>query len=540
MPPPGSAPGITSPPGLPALTTTTSNSHKPSIKGAVAAGHRLTAESAAEILRAGGNAFDAAIGGFFTACVTEPVLASLGGGGFLLARDSAGQEQLFDFFTQTPRAKPRVHGIDFNRVTVDFGAARQDFHIGLGACATPGTVRGMFGIHRHLGSMPVAELVRPAVELARTGVAVNPYQSYLFEVVAPVCRTESAWPLFASPNRPGALAQPGDVFRNPGFADVLEALAREGEALFYEGEIAALIVEQCRQGGYLAREDLQAYKVCRRAPLEINYRDHRLIINPPPSAGGLLIGFGLELLKSIDLAGSGFGSAPHIRVLIETLLATSEARSRHLFDTSDKAVLDPELMAQYRRRVLTHTRASRGTTHISIIDAARNIASLTVSNGVGCGRLIAGTGFMLNNMLGEQDLNPGGFHRWRPNERMSSMMAPGILLADNGTVSALGSGGSNRIRTAILQVVCNMVDFRMDAATAVASPRVHIETDALHREPGYPAQTMRFMEKDFPGHRVFAQPNMFFGGVHLAQLNRHGALCAVGDLRRDGVGMVVD
>ncbi len=514
------------------------------MKGAVAAGHRLTAEAAAEILRAGGNAFDAAIGGFFTACVTEPVLASLGGGGFLLARDHAGQNQLFDFFTHTPGATPRNDGVDFHPVTVDFGAVRQEFHIGHGACAAPGTVRGMFDVHRRLATLPIRELMAPAVELARSGVRVNRFQSYLLDLVSPIYRTESALPLFASPNQtgqPGQLMQPGDVFSNPQLADVLEALSREGEALFYEGELAARIVAQCRQGGgYLTHKDLKKYRVCRRAPLEIPYRNQRLITNPAPSAGGLLIGFGLELLKQAGGEfGDRFGSVAHVATLIETLRVTSEARSRHFCDGPNEALLNPELLEQYRRRVLGRARAARGTTHLSIIDAESNIASLTVSNGEGCGRLLADAGFMLNNMLGEEDVNPGGSERWNPNQRMSSMMAPGVLLADEGTVSALGSGGSNRIRTAILQVVCNRVDFGMDLEAAIAAPRMHIETDALHRERDFPAPAVRFLAENFPGHRVFEEPNMFFGGVHAAQLNSHGELSAVGDPRRDGVGVVV-
>ncbi len=513
------------------------------MKGAVAAGHRLTAESAAEILRAGGNAFDAAIGGFFAACVTEPVLASPGGGGFLLARDCNGQNRVFDFFTHTPGAAPGDDA-DFHPVTVDFGAVLQEFHIGFGSCAVPGTVRGMFDVHRRLATLPMRELIQPAVELARSGVAVNPFQSYLLELVSPIYRTESALPLFASSNHPGKLMQPGDVFYNPQLADMLEALSREGEALFYEGEIAARIVEQCRQGGYLTREDLKEYRVCRRTPLEIPYRGHRLITNPAPSAGGLLIGFGLELLGGVDFTAadksSSWGTGVHINTLIETMRATSEARSRHFCDGPSEALLNPKLLAQYRRRVLGRTRAFRGTTHLSVIDADANIASLTVSNGEGCGRLMADTGFMLNNMLGEEDVSgPGGFNQWQPNQRMSSMMAPGILLADDGAVSALGSGGSKRIRTAILQVVCNLVDFDMDLEAAITAPRVHIETDTLHREQNFPAQTVQSLARDFPDHHVFEKPNMFFGGVHVAHLNRHAQLSAVGDPRRDGIGVVV-
>ena len=161
-----------------------------------------------------------------------------------------------------------------------------------------------------------------------------------------------------------------------------------------------------------------------------------------------------------------------------------------------------------------------------------------MSNGEGCGRLLPGAGFMLNNMLGEADVNPGGFHRWRPNQRMSSMMAPSILLGDD-TQTALGSGGSNRIRSALLQVLSNLVDYGMDAPSAVAAPRVHIEADALRLEAGLPAAAVGALVRDFPDHRIFPEPHMFFGGVHLAQVGRGGELSAVGDPRRDGVGLVV-
>ncbi len=518
------------------------------MKGAIAAGHRLTAEAAADILRSGGNAFDAAIGGFFAACVAEPVLASLGGGGFLLAQAGAGGErQVFDFFAHTPKNRPPdgMDGVDFHPVHADFGATRQEFHIGLGACATPGTVRGMFSVHRHLGAMPMADLVAPAVALARGGAPVNRFQAELLGVVAPIYRTESARPLFASRRQPGALLQPGEVFHNPALAEVLEALAAEGEALFYDGELAARMVEQCAYGGCLGRADFSDYAVHRRAALDLDYRDHRLATNPPPSAGGLLIGFGLEWLKGVggvdfrgesagnlddesvadfgpsagdevgestsestDKSAGKFGSEAHVRALIDTMRATCDARGQHFGAGAKAAKLRPELLAQYRRQVAGRRRAARGTTHLSIIDAAGNIAALTVSNGEGCGRLLPGAGFMLNNMLGEDDINPGGVGNWRPNQRLSSMMAPSILRSADGVA-------------------------------AIAARRVHIENDALSMEAGLPAATVQALRQDFPDCRVFDKPNMFFGGVHIAQMNHRGQLSASGDPRRDGVGVVV-
>ncbi|MGI9311243.1 MAG: gamma-glutamyltransferase, partial [bacterium] len=333
------------------------------MKGAVAAGHRLTAEAAAEILRDGGNAFDAVIAGFWVACVAEPVLVSLGGGGHLLARVGDGSSRVFDFFAHTPKTKSRDGDeADFRTVTVDFGAARQAFHIGLGACATPGAVRGMFSVHRRLASMPMRELARPAIELARAGVAVNAFQSYLLGLVAPIYRTASAFPLFASESSKGELARAGDVLRNPRLADVLEALSREGDALFYRGEIARRIVEQSRAGGWLTRADLRDYEVFERDALEVEYRGHRLATNPPPSAGGLLINLGFESLARCAFACDGIGGAAHVGAIAQALQAIAQARDQHCAEDLRADSPPSDSLARICRRVLARERAARGTT----------------------------------------------------------------------------------------------------------------------------------------------------------------------------------
>ena len=172
------------------------------------------------------------------------------------------------------------------------------------------------------------------------------------------------------------------------------------------------------------------------------------------------------------------------------------------------------------------------TTHLSVIDSEGNAASVTTSNGEGSSHVIPGTDIMVNNMLGEEDLNPHGFHQWTPNQRMSSMMAPTMVLQGGRPYLVLGSGGSNRIRTAILQVISNLVDFDMSLAAAVAAPRIHWENDLFHLEPGY--------DRDALGHIIgSAEPvwwqaqNMFFGGVHAVGLDA-GGLHGAGDSRRRG------
>ena len=198
-----------------------------------------------------------------------------------------------------------------------------------------------------------------------------------------------------------------------------------------------------------------------RTPLELAYGGARLFTNPPPSSGGILIAFALELLKEADLDAAGFGSAAHLERLARSMALTNKARIESRLHEADapESLLDPVFLDTYRRQILGRPAARHGTTHISVIDAAGNLASLTVSNGEGSGYLIPGTGIMLNNLLGEDDINPHGFHRWPVDQRMCSMMAPTVLVEADGTTVALGSGGSNRIRTAVLQVLLNLLEF---------------------------------------------------------------------------------
>ncbi len=438
-------------------------------KGVVAAGHTVTAQAAAEILAEGGNAFDAALAGLAAACVPEVVLASIGGGGFLMAHVAARDETiLYDFFADTPLSKGPLSDLDFRAIEADFGPATQEFHIGAGATATPGFVPGLYAVHGDLCTLPMERLLEPAIRTAREGVEMSAFHAYLFTVIAPILTaSEAARALFAPGGR---LLEAGETYRNPALADTLEALAREGEALFREGAVGKAIVAQSRElGGYLTQDDLARYR----------------------------------------LAGD--------RVFDEAAL------SAHL------AALEGA------------TLASRGTTHISVIDAAGNAAAGTISNGEGNGLLVDDYGFMLNNMLGEEDLNPGGFHRWRPGTRLSSMMAPTLVRMDDGGLIALGSGGSNRIRTAILQVLLNLLAHGMALEEAVAAPRIHLEkcgTLSLEGELEE-GQKSHLIAAHGNNANVWPERNMFFGGVHAAARWPDGRLEGAGDPRRSGVVLLV-
>jgi gamma-glutamyltranspeptidase/glutathione hydrolase len=481
------------------------------------------------------------------ACVAEPILASFGGGGFLLVRPAAGGPAapvVFDFFGQTPKTRLPPDEIDFVPVEADFGSTRQAFHIGMGAVATPGVVKGLFAAHRALGRMPMREVVAPAVALARRGVETTPMQAYMARVVGAILKhTPESFALLVSPERPGELVQAGEVYRLPEVADLLEILAIEGEDLFYRGEIAARIALGCRRGGQLTMADLEGYRVEVRRPVEIEVLGARLFLNPPPSSGGILIAFALELLRDVLLARPARSCADFITTLARAMTATNRARvEARLHDLDEhevaEAALAPQLLARYRREVLHGPQGRGGTTHISVVDRFGSAASLSISNGEGCGHVVPGTGIMLNNMLGEEDINPHGHHRWPADRRLASMMTPVIGLDRGGAVTALGSGGSNRIRTAILQVLVELFAFGSDLEAAVTAPRLHVEEDKLSIEPGFPEPVLEALARGFVLDR-WAEKSMFFGGVHAARREERGSVSGAADERRDGAVIAV-
>lgn len=512
--------------------------------GVIAAGHTLTAEAAEHMLRAGGNAYDAVLAGMCAACSAEPVLASPGGGGFLMARPADGSPRLYDFFAHTPASRRSESELDFYAFIADFGTAQQEFHIGRGTVAVPGMIRGLFEVQRELCRLSMRDIVAPAVSFAREGVVQTAFQAYLFDVIKATCMsTEAVRAIFASPTVEGEPVREGEVLRQPELADTLETLAHEGDDLFYRGEIAAAIAEDMRDGGQLTREDLKAYRVERRAPLQVNYKNARVFTNPPPSSGGLLIALGLKLAESQVLNGATFGSDLQVERLARIMEATASARleacARSETGTLDEALLlDEALVQRYRSEVAGRLSALRGTTQITVIDAGGNIASLTISNGEGSGYVAPGTGIVLNNMLGEEDLNPDGFHRWPVAHRMTSMMAPTILERRDGGIVATGSGGSNRIRSAILQVVLNLMDHGMSLEQAVLSPRVHLDAGRLSLEGGFDGERLKRILEAFPDHHLWTERNMFFGGAHSC-MQKGRSLMGVGDPRRSGVVVTV-
>ena len=509
--------------------------------GVAASGSAEVSRTAVAILEAGGNAFDAVLAALCTASIAEPLLVSLGGGGFLLALPDGQKPRVYDFFCQTPKRRRPTAELDFYPIMANFGTAAQEFHIGMGSIAVPGIIAGIFEAHRELGRMPLQDIMAPAIELARSGVRVDDFHHYIIRILRPIMQaTPEAFALYESPMHPGRLIRAGEMLCNPQAAGAMERMVAEGPDLFYRGEWAARMADDClARGGQVTREDLAAYRVEKREPVVFRYRGTRCAINPPPSPGGCLIAFALGVLSDWDSSADAWGDPSHALNLLRGMRAASVARHRYHLESGlerekMERLLGEDTVQEWQQALQLNSLFSRGTTHISVADRSGNIASLTASNGEGCAYVLPGTGIMLNNMLGEEDLNFGGFHRWKEGVRLASMMSPAVAELADGTRIALGTGGSNRIRSAITQVLVNLLDFGMSLGEAVTAPRMHLEGDMLSIESGFAEDTLAALQAAAPRHHVWPTKNLFFGGVHTVSIQHGGIFDGAGDPRRGG------
>ena len=494
--------------------------------GVIASGDRATTECAAELLRGGGNAFDAAVAAGFGATVAEPALTSLGGGGFLLARTAAGAAVLFDFFVDTPGDGAVAQEPHFEPVTIRFPGSSQVFNVGRGSVAVPGTLAGLLHVHERLGRLPLEQVVAPAIALARNGVELSAAQAYFLGLLRPIFNlTEGGRNQFGL--HEGELSQ-GRELRNPELAAFLETLPETRGRSFYEGEFARRIEADLRRDGLLTMRDLASYRVIERQPLELAYRRFRLLSNPAPSFGGSLLGLALQLTEAQELGASEWGSATHLRTLAAVNVEVARLRDTGFGAEAGLEDVDTESIARIRR-------VSGGTTHLCVADAEGNVATLTASNGEGSGYVVPGTGIMLNNMLGEDDLHPEGFHNDPPGVRVSSMMSPSILLEGDTVRLAIGSGGSKRIRSAIYQVLTHRIDFGLGLQAAIDAPRLHWDGERMQLEPGFPTESVNAVRSYRPTN-LWKRRDVYFGGVQAVEPGVAGAA----DPRRGGVATRVE
>jgi gamma-glutamyltranspeptidase/glutathione hydrolase len=427
---------------------------------------------------------------------------------------------LLDFFVEASgRGADPAQRAPLVAVDVSFGDAEQVFHVGASSCGTYGTPAGICAAVERFGTVPLAELAAPAAALARDGVLINDVQAYLFEILAPIyAATPEARELFMPEGR---IVRAGDRLRDAPLADSLERLGAEGAAPFYSGDLGARVSDYvCERGGTLTREDLALYRAEPREPVHVSYRGRDVLTNPPPSAGGTLLAYALALLE----LESG---PPDALALVRAMeRAQSERTPAFLTGLSEPGFLERFMAGRLG-----------STTHIAVMDAGGWACSVTCTNGEGSGIVVPGTGVHVNNMLGEQDLSPLGFFTHPPGRRLPSMMAPTVVLGTDGAPElALGSAGSNRIRSTLLQVIVNVIDRGMGAAAAVDAPRLHFEDDLVYAEPGIDAGAL-----ERAGYEMawFRHLNLFFGGCQAVERDpATGTLDGAGDPRRGGAVVV--
>ncbi len=515
-------------------------------RGTVAAGDPRTVAAGVELLRAGGTAVDAAVAAVFAACVAEPPLTSVFGGGFVSFAGRDGAATL-EAFAQVPGrglgpAREQA-GLDFHGIDVDFGATTQAFHIGRGSVAVPRLLPGLLHLHREAGRCALSQVIAPAVKLAREGVRMSAAVAHILRLLEPILVHDPEVAALFAPG--GRLLSEGERFVSPDLADMLEHLGAGGAAAVQERLLEAFGAP----AGRLTRQDLVASEIAFSPPLEVMVGPGRVSLPPPPSAGGALVGFGLRLLE-----GSGRGvwqdETQAWAHLAAAMAVTSAARGERVRAGGhpDASMLEDGFVDRWREPFARAVREGwpggssepddllGSTTHVSVVDAEGRMCAVTSSNGEGCGHLVPGCGVMANNFLGEEDLHPEGFHRQMAGSTIRSMMTPTLVLdAEGRPAAALGSGGSNRIRTVLLQTLARHLLGGVPLGEAVLGARLHFEDDGISFEQQGPDG--RGMDRA-AGHLAalgyelvtFERPSMYFGGVHAVSAAGEG----IGDPRRGG------
>jgi gamma-glutamyltranspeptidase/glutathione hydrolase len=501
---------------------------------AAAAGTPYAAEAAAETYRAGGNAADAAVAAAAAVSVTEPLMSSVGGGGFALVRDASGGAELIDYYDVMPgKGLPDSAfgaGGAPQTIILKYGAGVRSI-VGGASSAVPGSFRGWEKLLERHGRLGLGDALAHAVRLAREGFNLCRTSGLWLQVAEEVLRlTDETRKHFYRGDR---VYLEGEEVRFPELADTLQAVGEGGAELFYEGELARTIsAYMLKMGGIITEEDLADYEAVVREPMSVSYGAGAMYTNGPPSAGGSTLAQMLKVVSAYDLVA--MPDAEYANLVAGAMrLALQDRDTAYLDGAKNREVAErltgEEYASEQRRRIFSSF-GSPHTTHLSCVDDDGLAVSITASMGYGSGLVVPGTGIPMNNSLGEPELNPRGFHALEPGERLISSMSPTVVSSEEGGLISLGSPGASRIPTAILQTVINVVDFGMALEEAVFAPRFHAEGDLFAYEAGARTAGLDGYEQVLS----YETPNMFFGGVNAVRRTPGGRFEAAADPRRSG------
>ena len=502
---------------------------------AAAAGSVPGAEAAANVARAGGNAVDACLAASIMAWVAEPFFGSIGGSGFVLVRAPSGKIEIFDGNTAMPHTIPGETGQGLQRVFFPEYADGMYTGIGGGSVGVPGILAAAHRAWELHGNIEWEALFSDAIAAARYGLPMSKTASYYLSVTwDPVwCKYPNASRIFAPEGEP--LAE-GETLIQAELAESLELVAQRGPEVFYSGELAdALTTEIQRDGGFMTTDDLGRYEPLVRQALISEVWGWRVDTNPPPAVGGAVLIHMLALLHSADL----HDPVERLRAIVEAQRMATGYRRERYGDPTGVASAFQEAIESINgrhatgndsiRRFTQRAKRSQDTTHGSAADSDGYVCSITESNGYGAGLVV--NGMLLNNSLGEEELNPLGVHGLAPGSRCHSNMAPTIA-SGPGVVVGLGSPGADRIVGAIAQTLMRMAVDGDTLEEAVAAPRAHLDPrpdgETLCFEPSLPGDQLGFTP------RPYDDIHMFFGAVQAASVSEDGTVDAIHDPRRSG------
>jgi gamma-glutamyltranspeptidase/glutathione hydrolase len=466
--------------------------------GIVTSSSKLASEAGVAVLKQGGNAVDAAIATAFALAVTWPSAGNIGGGGFMVYHGDDGHATTFDFREKAPLAATQRMYLGLDGNVVD-----NSNHIGPLAVGVPGTVAGLYKAHQELGSLPWADLVAPAVKLARDGIPIS-YSLYTGFV-----RSKDRFDQYPSSSAKfykadGSFYELGETWRQPDLAHTLELIQNNGADGFYKGENAARLAGfMAGIGGIITEEDLLKYESQEREPVRGTYRGYDIVSMPPPSSGGVVLIEMLNMLEGFDLAAMGHNSADYLHVLTETMRRAYADRAEHLGDpdfnegmplqrlmdkdyaTILRASIDMDEASESSPADFAQIYESEETTHFSVVDREGNMVSMTytLEFGYGSGIVVEGGGYLLNNELGDFNAVPGvtnfrGLIGTSPNlvapeKRPLSSMTPTIVAKDGKPIFTAGSPGGKTIINTTMQVILNVIDHEMNIAQSVEAGRIH-------------------------------------------------------------------
>ncbi len=504
---------------------------------AVAAPNTAALNAGLEVVADGGNAVDAAVAAAIAAMCTEPGIVSLLGGAYVNVWPAGGSPVVVDGYVEMPGrgVDPSRFGGGIRHVSTNYGGG-VTMGAGHGSVANSGAVQGLALARDLYGRVPWARAVEPAARACAEGYRVGASAALYLDAVHDSLFGDDPEASALVTGADGRALSPGEVVTNADLADILELLAAQGPSLFTSGAVGRVLVEQMSQhGGLITREDLLTYEPLVREPTMRRLGSWSVALNPPPSVGGPMLAVMLG-----ELARGSAWSWRDVIAIQQRVLAYRLS----VHDRSPDLLGDGHaLLESVERHGLAGLPTSASTAHVSAVDSEGTACAITMSSGYGAGIVIPGTGILLNNALGEPELNRRGLHALAPGTRLASNMAPTTARRDDGGALAVGSPGADRITTALMQVLGQTLLHGLDLESAIEAPRVHVRFPqeggpVLEHEPdaaiGEAAAASGLEAHEYPGR------HMYFGGVGAAQLT-DAALQAAGDSRREAaVGVSSD